>query len=145
MTKILLIILTFGSISIISQTNCKKCDLSQVKKTNEHLNNLTVKVVGDFLCTFDTSCTKNAKYVEWSNETLFSIIYLAPEIFIQAIAERDIDENLIAKEIKHPVHKQDMQKCYDNIKRVTGYNDLLAFYLRTIIQACSETGTKIVQ
>ena len=75
-------------ITSFSVTACDKCNIDKVKIVNEHLDSLTFQIVSDFLCTFDSSCIKNAEYSEWSNETLFKVLVKAPTIFLKLLQRK---------------------------------------------------------
>ena len=131
-------------ITSFSVTACDKCNIDKVKIVNEHLDSLTFQIVSDFLCTFDSSCIKNAEYSEWSNETLFKVLVKAPTIFFKVIAKEKMDNKQFLKEIENPVHNLlDLQKTYNSIKITSTPTDIKTKYLNAVIKAANKSGQTI--
>ncbi len=123
---------------------CDKCDLEKVRIVNQHLDSLTYQMLTEFLCTFDNSCKNNVEYSEFSNETLFSVLEKAPNLFFQVMATRQIDNKIILKEIENPINDLiNLQTVYDKTKIATTKTELKTKYLNALILAANKSGLKL--
>jgi len=133
-----LTLLTFTTASC--QSTCDKCDLAKVKAINEQIDNLTPSLIRNFLCTFDKSCSNNAEFSSWSNETLFKVLDKAPKVFFQVITDKDINTDILLKEIENPIDDLiNLQLLYDKLKTTTAPADIKTKYLKSLEVALSKT------
>jgi hypothetical protein len=104
MRPLLILFLCFSSFSLHSEPICETCDLDQVKVTQENLSGLTFALVQEFLCTFDERCKDNLEFSKLSNETLFDVVYNAPELFLKVLQFGKLNNHdLILRELGTPV------------------------------------------
>ena len=104
MRPLLVLILGFYSLTIQGAPACEKCDLEQVKVTQENLYGLTFAMVQEFLCTFDETCD-DLEFSKLSNETLFDVVYNNPELFLKVLHYGNLkNHDLIMKELGSPAH-----------------------------------------
>jgi hypothetical protein len=143
--KYILLTLTVISVRTLHADNpCKECDIEKVKAVNDNINKLTLDLVKDFLCTFDSSCNNNAEYSEWSNETLFLVIKTDPVLFMDAVSRGKLNHSEIIDEIENPIHDLiNLQQVYDSIKSFKGKSQLKDRYLNAIIVAGQKDGQSI--
>ncbi|MBL7967619.1 MAG: hypothetical protein JNK09_11515 [Prolixibacteraceae bacterium] len=125
------------------EDTCYKCDIEKVKIVNESLDKLTMQMVSRFLCTFDSTCTNNSEYSEWSNETLFKVLEKVPGIFFQVVAKGQVDSKILLNQIENPINKIDFQIIYDKIKEAKVPTDIKTEYLNALISAANYHGQKI--
>jgi hypothetical protein len=126
-------LLLFFQLTIVAVKPCSKCDIEKVKIVNEHLDSLSIQIVSDFLCTFDSSCAGNVEYSEWSNETLFKVMQKAPTLFFQVIEREFVSSNLLFKEIRSPINDGiDLQLTYDRLKTAKAKVETKAKYFEAL-------------
>ncbi len=76
-----------------------------VQTTRENLSSLNFEQVQNFLCTFDESCASDFEFYRASNETLFDMIYTAPELFLKVLQYGDLkNHDVIMEELGSPAH-----------------------------------------
>jgi len=144
MRIILMTILLFTLTKMSATTFCEKCDIEKVKTINDNLDNLTFKMIDEFLYTFDKSCEKNVEFSEWSNEMLFKILNKSTELYFKVLTKVKIENTeIILEQIKNPIAEIDYQKIYDNIKKVDTQEKLKKEYLRIIKIAAEKGGITI--
>ena len=137
-------ILLFTLTKMSATTFCEKCDIEKVKTINDNLDNLTFKMIDEFLYTFDKSCEKNVEFSEWSNEMLFKILNKSTELYFKVLTKVKIENTeIILEQIKNPIAEIDYQKIYDNIKKVDTQEKLKKEYLRIIKIAAEKGGITI--
>jgi hypothetical protein len=121
---ILTIILTLTLSTSLAQTDRKKCEIEKVKAIHDNINNLTFKMVEDFLCTFDSSCETNVEFSQWSNEMLFKLLDKEPELVIKVFDQSHLDNigNLL-DEIENPIHDFDYQRICGKVSEVQTEKD----------------------
>ncbi len=130
----------FFSQTSIGQTDRDKCDINKVKMVNEHSGNLTLQIIADFLCTFDKSCKSNTEFSEWSNETLFKVLYKSPGIFFRAIAKHQINTELLVGEIENPINDNiDLRKIYNKVKTTSAPPELKTKFLNALLVSITKT------
>jgi hypothetical protein len=140
MRIILMTILLFTLTKMTATTFCEKCNIEKVKTINDNLDNLTFKMVDEFLCTFDKSCENNVEFSEWSNEMLFKVLDKSTELYFKVLTNGKIENaEIILDEIKNPIVEIDYQKIYNNIKKVDTQEKLKKEYLR-VIKIVAEKG-----
>jgi hypothetical protein len=122
---------------------CKKCDIEKVKTVNDSINNLTLQLVKDFLCTFDKTCDNNAEFSEWSNETLFYVIQKKPQLFLDAISTSKLDIEAILYALENPLYDMDLQGTYDSLKTVDGKPKTKERYLSAIYKGAQKAGQNL--
>ncbi len=84
---------------------CEKCDMDIVRDTRENLTSLNFDSVQNFLCTFDEICQDDFEFYKASNETLFDLIYYAPELFLKVLQFGELkNHEVIMDELGHPAH-----------------------------------------
>lgn len=108
------------------------------------MDSLTFQMVADFLCTFDTSCSANAEYSEWSNEILYSILDHDPRLFLKVLRQENVDDlQFVLNEMENPIHEFDYQAIYDKIKNTMSKDELTLRVLKAIESAAGKTGIKM--
>ncbi len=142
--KILTIALTLTLSTSIAQTDCNKCDIEKVKTVHDNFDNLTFKMVNDFLCTFDNSCETNIEYSQWSNEILYKVLDKEPELTIKVLDQSQLDNiEILLDEIESPIHDFDYQKIYEKVLEVKTEKDFKQKVLKSIELAAEREGIKI--
>jgi hypothetical protein len=141
---ILTIILTLTLSTSLAQTDRKKCEIEKVKAIHDNINNLTFKMVEDFLCTFDSSCETNVEFSQWSNEMLFKLLDKEPELVIKVFDQSHLDNigNLL-DEIENPIHDFDYQRIYGKVSEVQTEKDYREKVLKSLELAADKEGMKI--
>ena len=133
----------YSSLHNSTDNTCQKCDLEKLKIVSEHLSGLTFKIVSDFVCTFDTSCSNNVEYSEWSNELLFKVLDKSPTLLFEVIAVGQVNKDLILNEIKSPLLDINLQTFYDKVKVAAGVTAIRTEFLNAIIIAAENGGQEI--
>lgn len=142
--KILFIsLLLLTSASVFAALPCKKCDLEKIKKVNANLDKLTFQLISDFLCTFDSSCSNNAEYSEWSNETLFKVLEKSPSLFFKVIAKGNLNAKLLINEIQNPVNDFALNAIYKKVKATVAPANIKSKYMQALIIASEKGNIKI--
>lgn len=114
-------------------TECKKCDLNQLKFIQENIENLTSDDVESYFCSFDNKCKINSEYSEWNNEVLFKIIENQPNLFLKVLQNQTKEkQSLIFKEIENPVQELNYQILYERIKKTVSNKILKEKVLNSI-------------
>ena len=97
--------LCFSTFLMYGAPPCEKCDMEIVRETREKLSTLNFETVQNFLCTFDESCQGDFEFYKASNETLFDLIYHAPETFLKVLQFGELkNQDVILDELGHPAH-----------------------------------------
>ena len=103
MRPLMILFLSFQIGFAQSAPPCKKCDMEIVQMTRENLSELNFERVQNFLCTFDKSCEDDFEFYKASNETLFDMIYNAPELFLKVLQFGELNNHdLILNELGTP-------------------------------------------
>ena len=103
MRPLMILFLSFQIGFAQSAPTCEKCDMEIVQMTRENLSALNFDRVQDFLCTFDKSCEDDFEFYKVSNETLFDMIYNAPELFLKVLQFGELNNHdIILKELETP-------------------------------------------
>lgn len=123
--------------------NCQKCDIKKVKTASEYFEDISFKIVHEFLCTFDKSCSNNIEYSEWSNELLFNVLERFPTLLFEVIATEQVNNDIILNEIKNPMLDINLQNIYDKVKVAGGVTTIRTEFLNAIITAAEKGGQKI--
>lgn len=131
---------TFFLCFLLFFTDCKthefiqsKCDVSQLKIIEKKLPNLTINEANQFLSFFSKECDDNAEFMEYSNEILFKLMYVQPEIFLKSfnIKGEKIDLTLILSQIENPIDDSiDLIKIRAKISKVKN-----SFEIKTQIES----------
>ena len=125
---------------------CDKCDIEKVKIVYENIDNLSLKMVRDFIFTFDVSCSTNIEYSEWSNEILYKLHELDPGKAFGVLERVKVDNiEIILDEIENPIHEVDYQKVYDSVLNVLTKSDLKKKVLKSIEFAANKEGLEIIK
>jgi len=83
----------------------KKCDSEVITATKEKLDSLSETDVLKFFSVFDSRCSTDAEFSEYSNEVLFLVLEKQPELFISVIEKYScLSKDYILEVIKHPVN-----------------------------------------
>jgi hypothetical protein len=127
-----------------AQTNCRKCDIDKIAPADKNIGKLNSKILGAFLCTFDSSCSNNAEYSEWSNKVLYKVIETNPTLFFSVLQKNEaIDLTILVKEIQSPLLDYNFQAIYDKVRLTTGPQNLKILFLDALEKAAEEDGQKI--
>ncbi len=142
--KILTITLTLTLSTSFAQTDCKKCDIEKVKTIHDNIDNLTFKMVKDFLCTFDNLCETNIEFSQWSNEMLYKLLDKEPELIIKVLDQSQLDNiEILLDEIENPIHEFDYQKICEKVSEVKIESDFKQKVLKSIKLVADNEGIKI--
>ena len=119
MRFLLILLLSYQALSAQSTPECKKCDIQNVQTTRENLSELNFDRVQNFLCTFDESCEGDFEFYRASNETLFDLIYHAPELFLKVLQFGELkNHDVIMKELGTPANAGiDVELIRNKIKK----------------------------
>lgn len=130
--------------TLFAQTDCVKCEIEKVKIVSENMDSLTFRMVADFFCTFDTSCSIDAEYSEWSNEILYNVLDRDPDLFLKVLQQEKVDDiQLVLNETENPIHEFDYQTIYDKVKNTKSKDELTIRVLKAIESAAAKEGIKM--
>lgn len=131
--RIFVLVLIFSISSAIAQKNCEKCNIQKIKAVYENIDNLTYKIVDEFLCAFDKSCDANVEFSQWSNEMLFNVIKNSAHLYFEVLKNLSEEKKtLLLKEIETPIQEMDLNKVSDKIKSVNISKELKNKYLTAL-------------
>ena len=82
---------------------CDKCKIEYINQIRNKPESASYESVLNFLCTFDENCINNAEFSEYSNETLFLILSIKPNVVIEIFDKYVLSTEYILKNIKNPV------------------------------------------
>lgn len=90
----------------IDNYDTTKCRSEPLLTVDHNLENLTGEMILDFLSTFSVICEANVEFGEWSNELLFKILFIKPELTLEVLSNNldQIDTVSIYKELESPLH-----------------------------------------
>jgi len=140
---ILTIVLTLTLSSLFAQMDSKKCDIEKVKAVHENIDNLSDKMVEDFLRTFDISCETNIEFSQWSNEMLYKLLDKDPGLVFKVLEQGQWNMEILLNEIKNPIHDFDYQKIYDKISNTATKSEFQKRILKAIEIVADKEGFKI--
>lgn len=146
--KRLLSILAFALLiqPMVFSQDCKKCDTGELLILSENMDHLDYQTVKDFICTFDSTCSRNAEFSEWSNELLFDLVEHDVDLLNQVI--HDLGYNyarLVAAELESPVMEEDLNHIYHLVKNSRGAPDIIVAETEAIEKAAKNEGVKLVE
>ncbi|TAH42514.1 MAG: hypothetical protein EYC69_05410 [Bacteroidetes bacterium] len=124
---------------------CDKCDIEVLSVVNQNMDNLNLKMVTDFICTFDSSCQINVEYSEWSNETLFKVIDKATDLYFVAFQLDDVETSLILDELENPIMDVDIQRIYNRVKSIPVQDSIKSLHLNSLLIAAGRSGQLILR
>ncbi len=107
--------------------DCEKCNTEKLIDLSENINDLNLRIVKEFICTFDTVCNTNIEFSEWSNELLFKLV--EKDINLMNKVLHDLGYNyvkLICRELETPIVEVDYKRIYDLVKNSHGPKDMIA-------------------
>ena len=83
-----------------------KCRTEPLLEVHQNLENLSEKMVYDFLSTFSMICEANVEFGEWSNELLFKALSSNPELVLNVLSKNlnQLDTVSIFAELESPLH-----------------------------------------
>lgn len=124
--------------------DCEKCDIGKLIDLSENLENLNYETVMNFICTFDSTCTSNIEFSEWSNELLFKLIENDINLLNKVLHELGFKyAKLIGQELETPVVEFDLKKIYNLIKNSKGPKDIIEVEKNAIKKAAEKEGIKL--
>jgi len=117
--------------------NCDSCtcDVHNLVKMQENMDNLKIAEIVNFLSTFDGRCTNNIEYSELSNVILYSMLcnnmaYVVVKILSE---NNELPFDNIKQAIENPVNDRiDINKAYRNIKTIKKYRNIRNSILQSI-------------
>ena len=69
------------------------------------MSQLSFEIVEEFLCTLDDSCKGDLEFYRRSNETLFDLVYNAPDLFLTVLQFGELkNHRIIMEELRSPIH-----------------------------------------
>lgn len=79
-------------------------DYEFIKRYNQQIDNISLETTVEFLNTFSRK-SENAEYLEYRNETLFKILKIHPEIYLEAMCQLNdtLQWEPILAEIESPI------------------------------------------
>ena len=107
--------------------DCEKCNTEKLIDLSENINDLNLRIVKEYICTFDTVCNTNIEFSEWSNELLFKLV--EKDINLMNKVLHDLGYNyvkLICRELETPIVEVDYKRIYDLVKNSRGPKDMIA-------------------
>jgi hypothetical protein len=124
--SLLIILLSFISFLCQSQTrpnidSCIKCDIHRIYEINKNIHDLNDQKIKTFLCTFDSTCTNNAEFKEFSNEVLFNVVKIYPSLTLRILSMNisTIDLNTICNELENPIGDDiNINNIYNRVKEL---------------------------
>lgn len=117
------------------------CDILNLVKIQESINNLTEAELVDFLWTFDGRCKNNVEYGEFSNEVLYSLLSNKDARLLIRVLSKNNDLPLegLKQAIENPIDDSiDLNKAYDNIKKIKRHKNIRDSILQSINIAISK-------
>lgn len=83
-----------------------KCNVAVLAKINAQIDNISEKLMLNFLQTFGQECKNNVEFSEFGNETLFKVIQNQPEHFCTTLDkyQSKINLEIILLEIENPIN-----------------------------------------
>ena len=121
--ELLLLVFIFSVLTVFSQTDCKKCSVKPILKLVETIENPSEETINCFLNTFDTECSNNAEYSQWSNEVLYDLLEKHPDKLITALeSNKEIDKTEIINEIKGPILDENYDLILENLSQLDRSN-----------------------
>lgn len=93
-----------------------RCNIDFLVSLNNVIDNPSDNEVLSFLYTFDTSCSNNAEYLEFSNEILFDCLYKHPRQLVSLLLHQNVNTDLIMEALESPT--SDKYNIKDIIKKV---------------------------
>ena len=141
---ILTLIFTLSLLTVSAQNEIGKCNIQKIKNVHENLNNLTYKIVLEFLYSFDKSCKNNVEYSEWSNEMLFKLIENSTDLYFEVLnGLKAENQTLLLNEIENPNSEINFQKIYNKIKLSKTKTEFKNQYLNNLRKGAEKSGLKI--
>ncbi len=115
------------------KNKCKKCSTQVLKNTHDNIENLSYKIIREFLCTIDKPCINNAEFSEWSNEMLFIIIEKNPTLYFSVLNNMNNKrQQYILSEFENSIIDIDYQKMYNSIEKLNIGKELKKEYLNSL-------------
>ncbi|WP_319481653.1 hypothetical protein [uncultured Draconibacterium sp.] len=101
---ICLILLNIYSYGI--ENDSLKCNISVVREVYQNQDNVSKKLMLEFLKTFGKDCKNNVEFSEFSNETLYKVIQKNSDVFSKTLEDNlnQIDFNEIIFNLKNPLN-----------------------------------------
>ena len=131
----LLVFLLFSSLCLGQQQNNgelnsrgDKCNFETIDNLRAQKDEVSAKLILDFLLAMESSCCNNAEWSEASNETLFWLADTHTKNFIDCLKanKNKLDMVLIVSEFKQPIHDGlDLKGIYARLKKLND-NDKVA-------------------
>lgn len=106
---------------IMNETsNCIKCNIEYAKDIVLNIDSVKDEQISLFLCSFDSRCSNNVEYYEFSNEVLFLLLSNYTSRTIKLInEEKNLDLIEIHNAIQNPIADNiDLQELYDKVEEV---------------------------
>lgn len=92
-----------AAVTAQSADSCR-CSIEIVKHTEANIKALTEKDLYHFLLTFDSSCSNNAEFSEYSNELLFQVLERYPSYCVRLLTKQSqLSKGYIYSELQRPV------------------------------------------
>lgn len=146
--KFILILLFLSSAQICFSQTEYKCNIEKVVVADQQSDNLSKKIILEFLKTFDISCERNVEYMEYSNEVLFLILNQDPAKVIKVLNNnlRKLDFVQIQSHLENPMHDLDnleeLKKRILGIKQKSNTKTMIIESLERAISGKSSTSRK---
>lgn len=124
--------------------DCEKCNTEKLLDFSENIENLNYEIVKSFICTFDSTCSTNIEFSEWSNELLFKLIEKDINLMNKVLYDLGYKYvKLICKELETPIIEVDYLRIYDVLKNSHGPKDMIVEEKNAIITAAEKEGIKL--
>ena len=115
-----------------------------MKTVHENVDNLTFRMVEDFLCTFDSACETNIEFSQWSNEMLYTLCDKEPDLVFKVLEQSQLSNIEIQLDaMENPIHNFDYQRIYVKIKDTETKSEFQEKILKSIEVAAAKKGIEI--
>lgn len=116
-----------------------KCNIETIKELRINKDNISEKLIHNFLLSFDESCKNHVEYSQAANWTLFWLADIETKLFLETLKENqdDFAMNWIIFQFRQPIHDGiDLEAIYKKIQSLN-YDDK---FVRQILVSIKEAG-----
>jgi hypothetical protein len=92
---------------LTAQAEDLRCNVKIVKSLQDSIAQASENLIVRYYQTFDTSCTRDVDFSEWSNQVLFDLLDKRTESALKALsAVNDFTRWLVLRELENPVNPE---------------------------------------
>lgn len=110
--------LTNGTIH--AQKQSLRCNIAVVREMDEGIKTGSKELVYRFLCSFDSSCSTNVEYSQYSNEVLFKVLEMHTSIFMQCLKRPEVDREYVFQRLSEPLVYEDVKQLKEIVSKARG-------------------------